>query len=530
MQEMNILQKLEKIGLSMIFEFIPGKACVSTDPSCTEIIYNSAAAQFLEMASCTGLFLAGARPPYKIFRRGRELAPAELPLQRAAWLGEEILGDELEVVCLNGLKKHTLWNARPLRDHQRNIIAALCTFEDITDKKRLAEEVRCNEKKYRLLLNNIPGLVFWSNKAGQIEFANESAGKFFRPWLGNPQNRPLLDIVTPTVDQPGIHEYRLPNGQQVWIQWMFRKYAHPVTQASGLLSVGFDITSLYRTNQAISLDYELRYRTDLFNKALRGELNRQELREIACRSGIVFPDSSLLHIIRIREVADERQPEVRREQYQARLDRLIFDISRRTSGIAWQSADGIIILIPVPHAKASLNGSPADETAEILLALTRKAFPDNKVLIGIGGLTGNPPDLIPAYQQAVFALRAGLVTEQGKPFYRWQDLGILQLMASCCDSELTHTFIQTELGALLAYDKIRASSLVDTLEQILTAGSVAAITRQLHIHEKTVLFRKRKIEQVLGTSIDNYAKKLNLLMAIRLLRLHSGANSEYQHK
>lgn len=50
MQEMNILQKLEKIGLSMIFEFIPGKACVSTDPSCTEIIYNSAAAQFLEMS------------------------------------------------------------------------------------------------------------------------------------------------------------------------------------------------------------------------------------------------------------------------------------------------------------------------------------------------------------------------------------------------------------------------------------------------------------------------------------------------
>lgn len=520
MQDTNSIRKLKKFGLHMIFDIIPGKVCVATDINCKEIICNLAAAQFFGVNSCSSLFTIEGCPPYKLFCRGRELSPSELPLQRA-WLGEEILGEELEVLCLNGLKKHTIWNSRPLRDNQGNIIAAMCTFEDITEKKRLDEEIRRKEKQYRLLLNNIPGLVLWSNKAGNIQFANEYAVKFFRPWLGSPRNRPLLDIAVPTAGQSCTHEYLLPDGRQVWIHWTFKKYAHPVTQTPGILCVGFDITGQHRASQVICREYELRYRTDLLNKALRSEISPQEFNEMAIRSGIHFPDKSLLHIIQIREVPSDWH-QSRRKQGQARLNQLIVELSLQTSGVAWQSAAGIAILVPVPHIGAT--GDPAD----ILLTLAKKVFPGQQIRIGIAGLTANPPDLLAAYQQAVFALRAGPAAGQKNPVCRWQELGILQLMSACCDSDQSRAFIQAELGSLLEYDKIRASCLVDTLEQILTADSVAAITRQLHIHEKTVLFRKRKIEHILGTTIDSYAKKLNLLMAIRLLRLQSGPASEYR--
>jgi PAS domain S-box-containing protein len=661
---MNGDNKLEKIGFRMVFDLIPCGVCVATDTSCKEIIYNPAAVRFLRNQSWIG-FSAANEPivPYRVFRHGKELSPDDMPLQRAAWFGEEVVGDELELLWEDGVRRRALFSARPFRDDQGHIIAAVSVFEDITGRKqtgreeeqyrivvenlsdlvchslpdttvtfvneaychvfgrvraeiigkrwlefvpqaerpalqqfwnelclrgttenvkkvdtlismngnqywiewinrpiidaagsvveiqgvgrnrtiekRLEEELRCSEKKHRELLDGIPCLVLWTNKAGTVKFVNEFTKKFFEPWLGELRGMSLLGTIIPDGDlniknlsqlagsfcrdeRPLVSEYRLPNDNQVWIQWKFRHYAHPVTKASGILCVGFEITGQRHAEQALQYRYERRCRTILLNKALRGEIGGRELVEVARRSGISFAAQSLLHIIQIRGIIDGGQILMQDEHgksYQAEGDKLIVEISLKTAGVAWHAPDGIAVLIPLSDQQDASARKQKSNAAEILLSLVRRAFPERQAVIGAAAVTGNPPDMAMAYQQAMFALRVGRSMKRGTPVHYWQDLGMLQLMSSCWDSDLSKAFVQAELGKLLMYDKQKGSFLMDTLEAILTADSVVSIAKQLHVHEKTVLFRKRKIEHILGANIDHQDKRLNLLTAIKLFRL-----------
>ncbi|EGO65592.1 PAS domain-containing protein [Acetonema longum] len=543
----NGLEKLEKLGLHTIFELIPAGLCIAADTSCKEIIYNSIAAQFLRIQTQT----ASPTPdkPYRIFRDGRELSPADRPLERAAWLGDEVFGDQLELVWEDGIRKYAIWNSRPLRDAEGSIIAAICTFEDITEKKRMlgelerhSEQLNVRPGQYQLLLHSIPCLIFLLNKAGVIEFANECADQFFKGWMGRLSGLPLIGAVIPRDRLNGkslsqivgrsrfsrkgslVSSYRLPNGQQVWIQWQLRRYTDPVTGVTGIICAGCDITDRENAEQAFHCQHKRRERIDLLNKALRGEIGGQELVEAARRVGISLTAGSLLYIIQIRGVTSggHTVPQDKPGQRcQAKLDRLITEIERKTVGIVWPSCAGIAVL-EQPPSQENISYNPQDQDiAEILLSLVRTVFSDKRADIGTTTVTGDPPNMALAYQQAMFALRAGQAIHKGKggTVYHWQDLGMLQLMSAYYDSDQSRAFVQAELGALLEHDKIKASSLVDTLEAVLTADSAAAVARQLHVHEKTVLFRKRKIERILGTNIDNQDKQLNLLMAIKLLRL-----------
>ena len=54
--------------------------------------------------------------PFKVLHNGREVPGSELPMQRAAREGVEILDQELEIAREDGTVIHELCRATPLRD------------------------------------------------------------------------------------------------------------------------------------------------------------------------------------------------------------------------------------------------------------------------------------------------------------------------------------------------------------------------------------------------------------------------------
>ena len=69
---------------------------------------------------------------------GRVFQNEEWPLSRALRTGEVRVGEELEIVKLNGQRSFVRANSAPVRDRVGNIIAAAVAFEDVT-KRRLAD-------------------------------------------------------------------------------------------------------------------------------------------------------------------------------------------------------------------------------------------------------------------------------------------------------------------------------------------------------------------------------------------------------
>jgi len=54
-----------------------------------------------------------------------------------------------------------------------------------------------------------------------------------------------------------------------------------------------------------------------------------------------------------------------------------------------------------------------------------------------------------------------------------------------------------------------------TLETILHTGNLTMVAKQLYVHRQTVLFRKQRIEAVLGLSLDSFETRLTLGMALK---------------
>jgi PAS domain S-box-containing protein len=74
--------------------------------------------------------------PFKIFRNGFELRAEDLPMQRAARQGTDVLDEELEIEREDGTVIHELCRATPLRDEHGNVRGCIGIFLNISDRKQ----------------------------------------------------------------------------------------------------------------------------------------------------------------------------------------------------------------------------------------------------------------------------------------------------------------------------------------------------------------------------------------------------------
>jgi PAS domain S-box-containing protein len=79
-----------------------------------------------------------------------------MPLYRASHFGEEIRNMELVMEAQNGKKIPVLVNAAPIHDIQGNIVAAISTWLDITDRKLAEQRLQASEALYRAIARSIP--------------------------------------------------------------------------------------------------------------------------------------------------------------------------------------------------------------------------------------------------------------------------------------------------------------------------------------------------------------------------------------
>jgi purine catabolism regulator len=101
-----------------------------------------------------------------------------------------------------------------------------------------------------------------------------------------------------------------------------------------------------------------------------------------------------------------------------------------------------------------------------------------------------------------------------QPFYKLADLrlrGLLHLLAD--DGRLT-TFVDRELGPLLAYDATRGTGLTAVLAAYLAAGGNKAETAaRTQLARPTLYERLRHIERILGISLEAAESRSSLHVA-----------------
>ncbi|GGT92158.1 PucR family transcriptional regulator [Actinomadura livida] len=139
---------------------------------------------------------------------------------------------------------------------------------------------------------------------------------------------------------------------------------------------------------------------------------------------------------------------------------------------------------------------------------------------GISRTVSSPAALPEAYEQAVKAVRVGRQLNGAGARAHFDQLGVYRLLSLVSDPEELHAFVRETLGDLAADDEPELVDLRRTLQVLLETNlNVAETARRLHFHYNTLRYRIGKLERMLGAFTEDAHLRLNLTLALHVLRM-----------
>jgi purine catabolism regulator len=172
----------------------------------------------------------------------------------------------------------------------------------------------------------------------------------------------------------------------------------------------------------------------------------------------------------------------------------------------------------------------ADAVLAGVCAATRHRLTDGGAVIGVGSaaasLAGARRSLLEA-QQVSDAAAQSPSADRGRPYYRLSDLRLRGLLHLLGDDARLATFVDREIGPLLAHDQAQGTGLTKVLTAFLAeGGNKAAAAARAHLARPTFYERLRTIERILGVSLDSPESRTSLHVA--LLAVVSGHHARAQ--
>ena len=135
--------------------------------------------------------------------------------------------------------------------------------------------------------------------------------------------------------------------------------------------------------------------------------------------------------------------------------------------------------------------------------------------VGIGLPTSDIAQLRVSYVQAAKCITYCKKLDMHNQIMSFNQLGIYDLLSNMSDDTLLESFVQTQIGALLDYDKENHTQLVDTLYIYLQHNcNILHTANALYTHRNTVKYRLTRIEEILHQTMTDANCRLNIHLAI----------------
>lgn len=145
--------------------------------------------------------------------------------------------------------------------------------------------------------------------------------------------------------------------------------------------------------------------------------------------------------------------------------------------------------------------------------------------IGIGDMVEGLEHIDQSYYSAVAAARKSRADDV--PLRAFRDMGIHQLLLTVRDDEFIRRFIQKQLGALIEYDRLHESELLETLRKYLLYNySVNHVAEEMHLHRNTVNKRILLIKSLLQGNTFQGEDRICLETAMICLDFYNKENKD----
>jgi purine catabolism regulator len=189
--------------------------------------------------------------------------------------------------------------------------------------------------------------------------------------------------------------------------------------------------------------------------------------------------------------------------------------------IVVERSDSIILM---PHfgqeMPSSLARTQIQTLAETICHRAQEQLDELAISVAIGGFCDSVEGLGNSYLEAKTALSIGNKMARRRPIIWYGDVAHFDLLDCIADQPQCQRWLAKTLGPLLEYDGSNDTELVKTLETFFDCNQIAKQTaHHLSIHPKTLKYRLRRIEEILGTDPFSGDRQLAFYLATKLSRL-----------
>lgn len=205
------------------------------------------------------------------------------------------------------------------------------------------------------------------------------------------------------------------------------------------------------------------------------------------------------------------------EEMIAKTNELVLLLSLVPNILAWSCNDGIGFIY---QDGIEDHEGTIPKTLSNIMQVLNNQYPNLFYIMGVSNYNSGRNAFQKAYYQAKCALTASKCKKPlSSSIYYYKDIGVLQLLGRMTQQDESQEFIDQNLGKIIAYDNEKGGELIRTLEELIKNDNLKIAAANLFIHPKTLAFRRNKIEELLGISLEHYETKLSLSIALKLYRI-----------
>ena len=249
-------------------------------------------------------------------------------------------------------------------------------------------------------------------------------------------------------------------------------------------------------------------------------LSQKEVQKLIKLAEIEIGKPAVCMVIFVESMHGKKQLQMRQEPLNFRdLLNRILELCEPEVSIAWADHDMVgLIQNREPSAKPKVQSRAAQGYVSALVQRMEKGIPGLKVIAGVSRAFTQWQDLPRAYQEALQAARIG-GRVNGPGHYCYDEIGVYRILQQLIGQASTQEFITETIGALLEHDQRRKPWMLETLEILMDSDCSKAAAGILDIHPKTLAFRRKRIEELLGIPLDHPQERMKLSIAVALQKL-----------
>lgn len=241
------------------------------------------------------------------------ICEADCALKRAVKAGSDVHNQEYEITNIDGKKIPVICSTSAFRDDSGRITGGIEIFKDITEFKRLQEEVARREKKYRRIFEGSHDMIYTSNLNGKILDVNQAGVEMLgfqskeemlgpssaqRLYRNSPDRKKFLKLINKKGYVKDFEvDFNRKEGVPIHVLISSRRYENPVSGDIEYEGIIKDITRRKQTEEDLkqrnlelsilnSVAVAFNHATDL-NHILKVTL-RNVLKVLQLKSGAIF--------------------------------------------------------------------------------------------------------------------------------------------------------------------------------------------------------------------------------------------------